>query len=152
VIRAAWGVRARALRAATLARVVFALLVVASVGALFYSQVLKREDPLVLLRGTGGIRAFRPGGAGIQEAHLHITVSVNDVLEVSVLSARSGRRVAVLARGLRDRRYRRFRVDWNGRSAGGAPAPPGTYLVAVSFLHAGQTVTVPNLRLSLKGS
>ena len=55
MIPASGGARARELRAATLARIVVALLVVGSVAALFYAQALKREPPL-LLRPGGGSR------------------------------------------------------------------------------------------------
>ena len=48
MIRAARGAPARGQHAATLARAVFATLVLASVAALFYAQVLKREAPLLL--------------------------------------------------------------------------------------------------------
>jgi hypothetical protein len=149
VIRARWAARARAVRAVTLARVILGLLVIASVAALFYAQLLKRRDPLVLHHG--GVTTFQPSGPDVKQAHIHITVTVNDVLDVTVRSARTNRQVAVLARNFHDREYKRFELAWDGRTAAGALAPAGDYLVAVRFAKAGQTVVVPNFQLHLKG-
>jgi hypothetical protein len=155
VIRAAPGAPARELRAATLARVVLALLVVASVAALFYAQALKREAPLVR-PVKGGTDTFQPGGSGthglLHQAHFRVRTSVDDVLDISVITP-AEHLVAVVRTGLRVHRYRETPpLHWDGRTSGGALAPPGIYLVAVRFRRAGQTVTVPNFQLRLKGA
>ena len=72
------------MRAGAFARIVLGLLVLASVAAFFYAQALKREDPLV--NGHGGVTRFRPAGPGVTEAHFHLKLSVNDVVDVAVLT------------------------------------------------------------------
>jgi hypothetical protein len=136
-------------RAPTLARVVLALLVAAAVFALFYDQTLKREPPLV--NRHGGHTRFQPDGPGVREAHFHLEVTVVDALDISVLSARTGRAVAVIARHRRPREYRLFKLEWDGRTAAGTLAPAGAYLVAVHFERGGETVVVPDLELHLEG-
>ncbi len=147
---AAAGARASAPRAALLAFAALALLVAASVALLFYDQALKSQTPLV--QRVGGRTHFRPlGPPGDREAHFHFEVTVVDVLDITVLSASSGRAVKVIGRHLHRREYRRFRLAWNGRTAAGTLAPPGTYLVSVHFERRDQTVVVPGLELHLEG-
>jgi hypothetical protein len=152
VIPASGGARARELRAATLARIVVALLVVGSVAALFYAQALKREPPL-LLRPGGGHDVFQPSGPGTRpprHAHFDVRTSVDDVLDVSIVTP-AHRRIAVVATALPVHKYKHVGLAWNGQTAAGTAAPPGTYLLAVGFREAGQTVIAPNFRLVLKG-
>ena len=143
--------RAALPRAATLASAVFAVLVLASIAALFYAQVLKREAPL-LLKPQGWIDTFQPGGNGRQrprEAHFAVRTSVDDVLDVSVVTG-GGRRGAVIRTGLPIRRYQHRALSWNGRTSGGTAAPPGVYRLAVRFERAGQTVIAPGFGLLVK--
>ena len=114
--RAARAAPARGPRAATLAGAVFAVLVLASVAALFYAQVLKREAPLLLK--PQGTDTFEPAGNGREhphEAHFDVRTSVDDVLDVSVVSV-GGRQVAVIRTGLPIRRYQHQALSWNGRT------------------------------------
>lgn len=155
MIRAAPGAPARELSAATLARVVLALLVVGSVAALFYAQALKHQAPL-LRPVKSGTDTFQPGGTAgqglLREAHFRVRTSVDDVLDIAVITT-ADRRVAVIATGLAVHKYRETPpLHWDGRTSGGAFASPGSYLVRVRFQRAGETVTVPNLQLLLKGS
>jgi hypothetical protein len=155
VIRAAPGAPARELSAATLARVVLAVLVVASVAGLFYAQALKHQAPL-LRPVKSGTDTFQPGGTAgqglLREAHFRVRASVDDVLDISVITP-AGHPVAVVRTALAVHKYRETPpLHWDGRTTGGALAAPGTYLVRVRFQRAGQTVTVPNLQLLLKGS
>jgi hypothetical protein len=152
VIRAARGAPARGPHAATLACAVFAMLVLASVAALFYAQVLKREAPL-LLPPRAAVDVFEPGGPGShppREAHFHVRTSVDDVLDVAVVTS-TDRRVAVIATGLPVHKYRSATLHWDGRTTAGASAPPGVYLLAVRFAHAGQTVIQSGFQLHLEG-
>jgi hypothetical protein len=137
------------MRAGAFARIVLGLLVLASVAAFFYAQALKREDPLV--NGHGGVTRFRPGGPGVTEAHFHLKLSVNDVVDVAVLTATSDRLVKWIARNRKVREYRQFELVWNGTAAAGATALPASYLVEVRLEHAGQTVVVPGFLLRLEG-
>lgn len=148
MISAPAGARGSAARAATLARVVLAVLVGAGVGAFFIAQAVKREAPLV--NGHGGVTRLRPDGPGVRAAHFHLKLSVGDVVEVSVLNA-AGREVQVIARDRRVREYRKFELAWNGTTATGAVAAPGAYQVEVRLEHAGRTVVVPNFALVVKG-
>ncbi len=150
MIRATGGVRPRALRAATLARAVLVLLVAASVYALFRDQELKREAPLV--NGHSATTRFRPGGPPPRSAHFHLKLSVGDVVDVTVLAAGTNRAVDVIARDRRVREYKKFELIWNGRTATGAPAPPGRYLVEVRLERAGRSVIVPGFQLVLERS
>jgi hypothetical protein len=151
VIRAARGAPARGPHAAKLACVVFAMLVLASVVALFEAQVLKREAPL-LLKPQGATDIFQPAGSGIHahEAHFDVRTSVDDVLDVSVVAA-SGRPVDVIAKRLPIHKYQHKALAWDGRTTGGANSAPGIYMVAVRFERAGQTVIAPGFRLLLDG-
>lgn len=151
MIRAARGAPARGPHAAMLACVVFAMLVLASVAALFYAQVLKREAPL-LLKPQGATDTFQPAGTGIHphEAHFDVRTSVDDVLDVSVLAA-SGRSIDVIAKRLPIHKYQHKALAWNGRTTSGASAAPGVYTVAVRFERAGQTVVAPGFSLLLTG-
>jgi hypothetical protein len=135
----------RAGGAALLARAVLVALAAASVAALFYAQVLKRQAPLV--NGHGGVTVFRPGGPGVTKAHFHLKLSVGDVVDVVVLNPAGNRALKVIAHDRRVREYRRFELVWDGTTAGGASARPGRYPVEVILAHAGRTVVVPGLAL-----
>ncbi len=146
------GARPRAARAATLARVALALLVAASVGAFFISQGLKREAPLID-RPTSYTDRFQPSGTGHpfdRAAHFKVRTTIGDVLHISVLTL-SGRRVDVVAAGLRVHEYRSVLLHWGGTTTAGAPAAPGLYELQIRFERAGQTLIVPGFRLLLKG-
>jgi hypothetical protein len=141
-------------RAATLARVSLVVLAAATFFAIFYSQELKREDPL-LLRPYAGVLRFEPAGGGlaksgvVEEAHFHVRASVGDLLEVAIVSRRTGRTVAVITVPVRE--YVSVALAWDGRTAAGAVAAPGLYLLRVHFHRAGRTVQAP-LTLHLLGS
>jgi hypothetical protein len=72
------------------------------------------------------------------------------MLVVAIVSQRSGRTVTTLP-AVQMTAYRHRHLSWDGRAAGGALAPPGTYTLAVHFVRAGQTVK-PALTLHLEGS
>jgi len=131
---------------AILARAAFALLVAAGVAALFIAQALKREIPLVNWHS----RPLAFPGPGHRDAHFDLRTSLGDVVDVAILSASGERLVKVIAVRKRVREYRKFRLDWNGTTTAGTPAPPGEYVVQVRFEHAGRTVIVPNFELTLR--
>src|ERR1039458_10708199 len=109
------------MRAGAFARIVLGLLVLASVAAFFYAQALKREDPLV--NGHGGVTSFGPAGPGVTEAHFHLKLSVNDVVDVAVLTATSDRLVKWIARNRKGGGDRPFEIVWNGSTGAGGRAP-----------------------------
>lgn len=138
--------RAPRLSAVTLACCVFALLVAGSVVAVFYAQELKREVPLV--NGHGGVTSFPTPRD--RDAHFHLKVSVNDVLDIAVVTANGGQLVQVIARDRRVSGYQKFELTWNGRTADGAAAAPGDYSVRVRFERHDRTVIVPGFQLVLR--
>lgn len=132
--------------AAILARAAFAALVAGSVAAVFIAQALKREIPLI----NEHSRSLAFPGPGHRDAHFRLKVTLDDVLDISILPANGGRVVKVIATHLRKREYRKFDLTWNGTTTAGTPAPPGEYVVQVRFEHAGRTVIVPNFVLTLR--
>jgi hypothetical protein len=135
---------------APLARIVFALLVLASAAALLVAQKLKHDPPLV---NANAIWAPNSGAFDPQRtaATFSFQTSYNDKVTVSVVSTNSAKTVAVLARNYpvhRDRRSKQF--SWNGRTATGGLAPAGTYVVAVHFQRLDRTPTIPEVRFDFK--
>jgi hypothetical protein len=146
VIRPAGAAQSRGPGAVLLARAAFAVLVVASVAALFIAQELKREIPLI----KGHSRPIAFPGPGYQFAHFHLEASLGGFIDVTILSASSDRPVKVIASHLRIYEYRRFSLEWTGTTSSGAPAAPGVYVVEVHFESPARTVTVPDFQLTLR--
>jgi hypothetical protein len=123
-------------RPASLAAVVFALLVVATVAAFAWSQRLKR-DPLVLDRvtfGTPASRAFTPNSdCRSDRIRIRFRVTRSDRADVQVVKP-GGKLVVTLARDVYLKRYHFFTYYWNGRSREGGQAPPGRYKLRVKLL------------------
>jgi hypothetical protein len=134
-----------ATRAATLARAVFAVLVVASFLAFFYAQELKGRDPLVRGWTRADVRFPRPGA---RFAHFHVEVTVSGPLSAEIIAQRTGHTVDVVS--VTARRYRRQGIVWDGRTSAGAPATPGAYRVAVRVRGASTPVALTRLTLTLE--
>jgi hypothetical protein len=151
VIRAVGAGTAPSLRAAVLARAAFALLVVASVAALFLAQALKSESPLVFWPISHTDR-FAPSGVGglKHEAHFRLKITVDDVVDVWVVTT-AGREVDMLAAKLPMHEWVHRALHWDGTTSAGTAAAPGTYELKVRLEHAGQTLIVPGFRLLLEG-
>jgi len=138
-------VRRLASAATTPARIAFALLVLATLAALLIAQHLKHELPLVVADA-----AWHPTGPfdpRIGPATFTLKTSYDDDLTVSIVSAQTGRTVAVIARDYAVARGRRtapaFR--WGGRASNGAYAPAGRYVVDVHFDRLDRTTEVPQI-------
>jgi hypothetical protein len=136
------------MRAGTLARAVFAGLVLATFAAFFVAQDLKRVDPLVRGSTVSDVR-FRPSGPGTRFAHFHFQTTVGGEIDVGIVSERSGRTVDLLR--VEVHKYRKHDVVWPGTTAGGVAAPPGRYRVTVHFPQGGQTVPLAHPILVLEG-
>lgn len=136
------------MRAATLARAVFAGLVLATFAAFFIAQDLKRVDPLVKGSTTGTVR-FRPSGPGTRFAHFHVRTTVGGEIDVGFVSERTGRTVRVVR--LLVHKYNRHDVEWRGTTTAGVAATPGRYRVTVHFPQGGQTVPLAHPILVLEG-
>ena len=151
MIRAVGAGTAPSLRAAVPARAAFALLVLASVAALFYAQVLKRRPPLVD-EPTARTDHFQPSGNGThleREAHFRFRTTVDDVVDVWVVTP-AGRLIDSLGANLPMHAYAHRALHWDGTTASGAPAPPGTYELRVRLERTGQTLIVPGFSMSLE--
>jgi hypothetical protein len=130
------------MRAPTLARAVFAVVVLATFAAFFIAQDLKRVDPLVK-GSTSRIVRFRPSGPGTRFAHFHVTTTVGGEIDVRFVSERTGRTVGDVR--VRVHKYRRHSVEWRG---GGAA--PGRYRVTIHFEQGGRTVPLAHPILVLE--
>ena len=113
-----------------LVRVVFALLVIVTVGAFFVTQALKTEMPVVLRFATAPMR-ISPNGDGVRDSS-RVGFDLSEPAEVSFSIIDSdGREVRRLVddRQLAGDTHQRFR--WNGRDDGGQVVRDGTYRMRV---------------------
>jgi len=122
-----------------LARLVFALLVVACFGAFFLTQRLK-HIPTVVQHFEFSSRFSPQGQHKIERISFRIRNA--DRVDVSVVDA-TGRPVVFLVSGLAMPSYQQQRFLWDGRTASGMPAPPGVYRVQVRLKTQGRTVLSP---------
>ena len=127
------------------AALVFALLVLATVGGFAYAQRVKR-DPLVLDRARFGnevSRGFTPNGdCRFDQIRIRFRMTQSDVGTVQVIKP-GGRVVFTLAREEPLKRYRYFTYYWDGRRRGGGTAPPGRYKLRVKLRDEDRTLVVP---------
>ena len=144
-----------------LAPFVFALLLVATVGAFAYAQRLKRE-PLILDKVTLGrtfvtsdgrvrhVTAFSPNGDCLADnARIRFRVTRSDRANVQIVDP-DGRLVRTLARDRFLKRYRFATFHWDGRDRFGRRASPGRYKLRVVLTGQDRTLTAGGtLRLHL---
>jgi hypothetical protein len=131
-------------RPASLAAVVFALLVAATVAAFAWSQRLKR-DPLILDHVTfiavprvhphaPPVRSFTPNGdCRFDRERIRFRVTISDRGDVQIVKP-GGKLVVTLARDAYLKRYHFHTFHWDGRSREGGTAPPGRYKLRVKLL------------------
>ncbi|MEA2398018.1 MAG: hypothetical protein QOK25_1574 [Thermoleophilaceae bacterium] len=120
------------------AQVVFALLVVATVGAFFVTQRLKTGQPVV--KRLALQRYFSPNGDKRKDrASIAFNLPKGDRVTVDVVTA-GGERVRRLAD---DRELSRghHRLSWNGRADDGTVPPDGTYYVRITLRRQGRAAT-----------
>ena len=118
----------------------FALLVVATVGAFFVTTRLKRSAPVV--NNVTFARYLSPNGDGRRDfVDIAFRIKNSDEVTVSVVDE-DGDEAATL---LRDVELNRglHRVRWDGRLTGGATAPDGEYHLRVGLRRQGRTITSP---------
>lgn len=114
----------------TLVRVVFGVLVLATVAAFFITQQLKSESPLVLRFAATPI-AFSPNGDGFDD-HTRVGFDLSEPATVnfSILDAEGNTvRTIVDDKPLAGDTKHRFR--WDGRDDDGEIVPDGTYRMQV---------------------
>lgn len=133
------------------AAVVFALLVLATLGAFAYSQRVKR-DPLVLdkvsfvaapvLDREEPVHPFTPNGDCVYDrVRIRFRTTISDEGTVQVIKP-GGRVVVTLARGAFLKRYTFHTYYWDGRQRGGGTARPGRYKLRVG-LGSDRTLVTP---------
>ncbi|HEV7563332.1 MAG TPA: hypothetical protein VGO24_07495 [Solirubrobacterales bacterium] len=134
------------------AAIVFALLVLATVGAFAYAQRLKR-DPLVLdkvsfvgvpiLHPKDPVHSFTPNGdCRYDRIRIRFRTTVSDDGTVQVVKP-GGRVIITLARDRFLKRYQFHTFFWDGRQRGGGIAPPGRYKLRVKLLGQDRTLVPP---------
>ena len=127
-------------RSPLIARAVFALLAVATLGAFFVTQRLKDSDPIVKRIATPLF--ISPNGDGRKDnARVTFQLPKGDRTTVSIVTAGGDER----RRLIDDRELRRgtHTVDWDGRDSGGEVMRDGAYYVRVSLRRQGRSVTGP---------
>ena len=124
-----------------LARVVFALLVLASFAAFAVTQRLKHTPTAV--QSIYLSPSFTPGAPGAKGRE-HISFRIKSVVRVGVTVIDSqGNTVRTLAHARPLKRYRHVYFIWDGHMAGKRIAPAGTYRIRVVLLGAKHEVLSP---------
>lgn len=123
------------------ARVVFGILVVATLAAFVVTQHLKRAPP-VLLHAGAYPTYFSPNGDGVRDVtRIYFASKRTDDVTVSIVDA-AGDVVRVLGER-RARARRRLAFVWNGRTDTGARARDGSYRTRIDLRRQGRSIEVP---------
>jgi hypothetical protein len=139
-------------RRASVAGVVFALLVLATLAAFAWSQRQKRA-PLVLdrvsivgapvLHPAHPVPAFTPNGdCHYDRVRIRFRVTQSDDAIVQVVKP-GGKVILTLARDKFLKRYHFFTFFWDGHSREGGTAPPGRYKLRVKLLGQDRVLVPP---------
>ncbi|HVO53717.1 MAG TPA: hypothetical protein VMT37_04815 [Solirubrobacterales bacterium] len=135
------------------AAIVFALLVLATVGAFAYAQRVKR-DPLVLDKVTfvavprqsakeAKKNVFTPNGdCRKDKMRIRFRTTVSDQGTVQIIKP-GGRLILTLARDQFLKRYHFHTFFWGGQRRGGGNAAAGRYKLRVKLLGEGRTLVPP---------
>jgi hypothetical protein len=136
------------------AAIVFALLVLATLGAFAWAQRLKR-DPLVLDKvsfvampvptdpARPRLHNFTPDGdCRNDRIRIRFRTTVSDESTIQIVKP-AGRVVITLARDRFLKRYHFHTFVWDGRQRGGGIAAPGRYKLRVKLLGQGRTLVPP---------
>ena len=127
-----------------LARLTFAALVLATIGAFFVTQRLKRSPP-VIPQALFSPMTFSPDRNGVRDqANIVFRVKRKDDVSVSVVDA-NGDAIRELASGRSVAGGRRVGIHWDGREDDGHIAPDGAYRVRLVLGHAGRSVFLPGV-------
>jgi hypothetical protein len=125
-------------RAGPLAAVIFAVLVVAVLGAFAFAQKRKGE-PLILDRVVFGYpnkplgNAFTPNGDGCADrGRIRFRVTVSDRGDIQVVTP-DERLVRTLASDLELPSYTYFEFNWDGENGRGKPVPSGRYKLRITL-------------------
>jgi len=132
-----------------LARIAFALLVLATLGAFVVTQKLKSSPPLVVRPHISTVFSPAPD-ARVRRARISFWIVHPDDVSVSIVDD-EGTIVRRLVDGRHLPSHKRMVLWWNGRTDGGAVARDGVYRVRVALLHQGRTIDLsPSIRLDTR--
>lgn len=122
------------------AKVAFALLVVATFGAFFAAQRLKATPSLVL--DVTARPLFSPNQDGRKDrARWSFMLKREDQMSVRVVDD-AGEGVRTLADGRQTAAYDRQAFDWDGTTDEGEMAPDGTYRLRLALRRQGRSITI----------
>jgi hypothetical protein len=121
-----------------LARIAFAVLVLATLGAFVVTQKLKSSPPLVVRPHIFSVFSPTPD-ARVTRARISFWIVNGDDVSVSIVDDEGQ-----IVRRLVDGRYlpkrKRLVLSWNGRMDDGVVARDGAYRVRVALIHQGRTI------------
>ncbi len=124
------------------ARITFGVLIVATVAAFFVAQRLKNQPAVIQMsREYGGFtRVFSPNGDGRRDVFtVRFMLKRPTRVTVEVVDD-AGRRVATLTENQQAERYRRIRLQWDGRGDDGEVVPDGRYRLKFVLPDEGRSV------------
>lgn len=124
------------------ARIVFGVLIVATVAAFFVAQRLKNQPAVIQMsREFGGFtRVFSPNGDGRRdEMTVRFMLKRATPVTVEIVDG-DGRRVATLTENQPTERYKRITLKWDGRDDDGIPQPHGRYRLKFVLPEEGRSV------------
>lgn len=131
------------------ARIVFALLVLATLGAFVVSQKLKSGPPLIVRARVDSVFSPVTREAGKpKKARISFWLVKGDTVAISIVDA-DGRIVRTIADGDKVPKKVRERWAWDGRTDDGEIAPDGRYRVRVALIHQGRTADLPDITITL---
>jgi hypothetical protein len=131
------------------ARIAFALLAIATLGAFVVTQKLKSSPPLVVRPQFDSV--FSPSSdlpGKPRRDKISFWIRHGDTVTVSIVNSR-GRIIRTLADGYDLPTRVRKAWYWNGREEDGSMAPDGHYRVRVALIHQGRTVDLPGVDIAL---
>jgi len=121
-----------------LARIAFAVLVLATLGAFVVTQKLKSSPPLVVRPHIFSVFSPTPD-ARVTRARISFWIVNGDDVSVSIVDD-EGRIVRRLVDGRYLAQRKRLVLFWDGRTDDGAIVREGTYRVRVALIHQGRTI------------
>ncbi|MGX6448126.1 FlgD immunoglobulin-like domain containing protein [Patulibacter sp. S7RM1-6] len=124
------------------ARIVFALLVVASAASFFVAQRLKNQP--AVFQGVRYSPALSPNGDGRYDTlKLRFFIKRSTPVTVEVVDA-AGTRVATLAEDRPAQKYKRVALEWDGRNDDGHYVGDGRYRIKFTLPDEGRSVVWQN--------
>ena len=120
------------------ARIVFGVLVLATLGAFVVTQRLKSTSPLVVRPRTDAVFSPSPD-ARVRQARISFWIVNGDDVSVSIVDD-EGQIVRRLVDGRHLPARVRLKLTWDGRTLDGTVAPDGYYRVRIALIHQGRTI------------